>query len=268
MFIHLSQPVDSDSSLWMDRPHCDLVLEKEISHGVDAHGTIIAELDLSELIYGMIFFLLSFILIGWPLLILLAGLSFVYPLIGAAKASQGDICEYPGSLNIIKFSFKPRRQNESFRLRKHQEGNVGHPAPLGLFCPVGDDPLFTGLSTSSRKTLKMVLGFPSWVFWGIALPGWDPTSPSFFLFVSVWQRIPSMPMSRRKPTRHPPKGNRRNRRLWKPFSDPGSQPTQGGASVRLDQLRCLHNSLSSPSHGLQGKSPKGQKRVHERILSR
>ena len=57
---------------------------------------------LSELIYGMIFFLLSFILIGWPLLILLAGLSFVYPLIGAAKASQGVIWKYPGSLNIIK----------------------------------------------------------------------------------------------------------------------------------------------------------------------
>ena len=103
MFIHLSQlcgyliPV-----LGWIVPIAIWFLKKDLSPKIDAHGTIVLNWILSELIYGMIFILLSFILIGWPLLILLAGLSFVYPLIGAAKASQGDIWKYPGSLNIIK----------------------------------------------------------------------------------------------------------------------------------------------------------------------
>ena len=80
MFIHLSQlcgyliPV-----LGWIVPIAIWFLKKDLSPKIDAHGTIVLNWILSELIYGMIFFLLSFILIGWPLLILLAGLSLCIP---------------------------------------------------------------------------------------------------------------------------------------------------------------------------------------------
>jgi uncharacterized Tic20 family protein len=57
---------------------------------------------LSTLIYGVAFSMLTFILIGWPLLGLLAVVSFVYPLMGASKASKGKVWGYPGSIQLIQ----------------------------------------------------------------------------------------------------------------------------------------------------------------------
>ena len=117
-----------------------------------------------------------------------------------------------------------------------------------------------GYQQAPEETLKMVLGFPSWVFWGIALP-WLGSNLAIIFFVcfGMWQRIPSMPMSPRRPTRHPPKGPGEIDAHGNPFTlDPGSQPTQGGASVRLDQLRCLHALCLRPSHGLQEESERAK----------
>ena len=166
----------------MDRPHSDLVLEKDLSPKIDAHGTIVLNWILSELIYGMIFFLLSFIVIGWPLLILLAGLSFVYPLIGAAKASQGDIWNYPWIPQHHQASSPDGRMNHSVyeNTKKETWGILLLWACFALWVMI---PCYLlGYQQAPEETLKMVLGFPSWVFWGIALP-WLGSNLAIILFV-------------------------------------------------------------------------------------
>jgi uncharacterized Tic20 family protein len=68
---------------------------------VDKHGRIVTNWILTEIILGLIFFLLTFIIIGWPLLLVLAILSVIYPIIGGVKANNGELWKYPFSLQVF-----------------------------------------------------------------------------------------------------------------------------------------------------------------------
>jgi uncharacterized Tic20 family protein len=57
---------------------------------------------ISVIIYAVIFVLLSFIVIGIPLLVMLAVLTVIFPIIGAIKASNGEVWRYPLSFSFFK----------------------------------------------------------------------------------------------------------------------------------------------------------------------
>ncbi|AWM31656.1 DUF4870 domain-containing protein [Hymenobacter nivis] len=70
-------------------------VKKEELPGIDAHGKVVANWIVSALIYGAVAGGLCFVLVGFPLLGLLALLAFVFPIIGALKASDGVVWAYP-----------------------------------------------------------------------------------------------------------------------------------------------------------------------------
>lgn len=68
---------------------------------LDAHGKAVANWMLSELIYVTIGVILFFFIIGIPFLLVLGVLSVVFPIVGAVKASKGEVWTYP--LSILFF---------------------------------------------------------------------------------------------------------------------------------------------------------------------
>ncbi len=68
----------------------------------DAHGKMVVNFLISFLIYGVVATVLSFVLIGIPLLIALGIAAIVYPIIGAIKANEGTLWSYPLVLHILK----------------------------------------------------------------------------------------------------------------------------------------------------------------------
>lgn len=73
-------------------------VQKENMPDLDIHGRIVTNWIISEIIYGVIFAILCFVLIGIPLLIVLGVLSVAFPIIGALKANQGQTWKYPLSI--------------------------------------------------------------------------------------------------------------------------------------------------------------------------
>ena len=103
MFIHLSQfcgyliPLAGlivPIVLWQ--------VKKNESEIIDKHGRIVVNWIISELIYGLVFVVLVFVLIGIPLLIALGILSIVFPIIGGVKANNGEIWPYPLSIKFFR----------------------------------------------------------------------------------------------------------------------------------------------------------------------
>ena len=72
-------------------------VKKNESQLIDQHGRIVANWLVTAFIAGIVFFMLSFLLIGIPLLILLGVLCIVFPIVGAIKANDGIAWPYPGS---------------------------------------------------------------------------------------------------------------------------------------------------------------------------
>ncbi|VGO12297.1 hypothetical protein PDESU_00848 [Pontiella desulfatans] len=77
------------------------LIKRNDSPVIDRHGRIVINWILTEIIYGIIFALLSIFVIGIPLLIILGILAFVYPIIGAVKASGGKTWDYPGNIHFL-----------------------------------------------------------------------------------------------------------------------------------------------------------------------
>jgi uncharacterized Tic20 family protein len=69
---------------------------------IDAHGKIVVNWIISSILYGAISFLLTFVLIGFPLLILLYVLGIVFPIIGGIKANNGVTWKYPLTINFLR----------------------------------------------------------------------------------------------------------------------------------------------------------------------
>jgi len=70
--------------------------------GLVPHANVIFNWLISAIIYAVIFVLLSFILIGIPLLLALAVVAVIFPIIGAVKASNGEVWRYPLSFSFFK----------------------------------------------------------------------------------------------------------------------------------------------------------------------
>jgi uncharacterized Tic20 family protein len=69
---------------------------------LDEHGKMVANWLISALIYGAISFLLVFVVVGVPMLIVLGILLVVFPIVGAVKANNGELWRYPLTITILK----------------------------------------------------------------------------------------------------------------------------------------------------------------------
>lgn len=69
---------------------------------LDVHGKIVVNWIISELIYFAGAFVLSFLLIGIPIMVAIAIVGIVFPIIGGLKANNGEVWQYPLSLKLIK----------------------------------------------------------------------------------------------------------------------------------------------------------------------
>lgn len=103
MLIHLSQLAGMIIPLlgWV----LPLILwqtKKDTSSFIDEHGKIVMNWIISTVIYGVICWILVFLLIGVILLIALGICSLVFIIVGAIKANNGEVWPYPLSIPFIK----------------------------------------------------------------------------------------------------------------------------------------------------------------------
>ncbi|MEM8864872.1 MAG: DUF4870 domain-containing protein, partial [Planctomycetota bacterium] len=77
------------------------LLRRDALPGIDAHGREVANWTLSYLIYLLVAGLLCIVLIGVPIVIVLAVLGSVFPIIGAIHASHGRCWRYPLTIRFF-----------------------------------------------------------------------------------------------------------------------------------------------------------------------
>ena len=70
--------------------------------GIDAHGKVVVNWIISEIIYFIGGMLLCFIIIGIPILIAVGIVGIVFPIIGAVKANSGQLWKYPLTIPFFK----------------------------------------------------------------------------------------------------------------------------------------------------------------------
>lgn len=69
---------------------------------IDAHGKMIVNWFLSALIYFVASAILTIVLIGILGFLAVGLMSIVFPIIGAIKANQGELWEYPLTIKFLK----------------------------------------------------------------------------------------------------------------------------------------------------------------------
>lgn len=78
------------------------LIKKDGSPILDAHGKEALNFQISSYIYGAVAAVLILVLIGLLLLPLVIILNLVFTIIGAMKASQGELYRYPLTIRFIK----------------------------------------------------------------------------------------------------------------------------------------------------------------------
>lgn len=103
MFLHLSQLLNFVFPLGgVIAPIVIWQLKKDEIPALDAHGKMIVNWIISSLIYSVISFVLLFVLVGILGFIALAVIGVVFPIVGAIKANNGEIWEYPLTIKFLK----------------------------------------------------------------------------------------------------------------------------------------------------------------------
>lgn len=103
MFLHLSQLAGYVIPLvGLIAPIVIWQMKKDEYPILDEHGKAVVNWLISELIYGAICFVLVFIVIGFPMLMVLGILAVVFPIIGGIKANNGELWHYPMAINILQ----------------------------------------------------------------------------------------------------------------------------------------------------------------------
>lgn len=77
-------------------------IKKEQMPEIDAHGKMVLNFIISMVIYSVVAFLLTFVLVGFILLPALAAIGLIFPIIGGIKANNGELWQYPLILHLIK----------------------------------------------------------------------------------------------------------------------------------------------------------------------
>lgn len=78
------------------------VIKKDSLPGLAPHANVVFNWMISAVIYAIVSIVLIFVLVGFLTLFAVAVLSIVFPIIGAIKASEGEVWPYPLSIPIFK----------------------------------------------------------------------------------------------------------------------------------------------------------------------
>lgn len=73
-------------------------LKKDELPGITPHAHVVLNWIITSLVYAVICFILTFIVIGAFGFVILALLTVVYAIIGGVKANDGELWEYPGTI--------------------------------------------------------------------------------------------------------------------------------------------------------------------------
>jgi uncharacterized Tic20 family protein len=77
-------------------------LKKEELPGIDAHGKVVVNWIISGIIYVILCCLLIIVIAGIPLLIALFVVGIIFPIVGAIKANDGIVWNYPLTITFLK----------------------------------------------------------------------------------------------------------------------------------------------------------------------
>ena len=94
LFFHFLGHIFGPLAVWL--------IKRGDSPEIDAHGKESLNFQLSMLIYDAIAFVLCFVLIGIPILILLWVLNTIFVIIASIQASEGKLYRYPLAISLIK----------------------------------------------------------------------------------------------------------------------------------------------------------------------
>ena len=76
-------------------------LTRKEDEQIDQQGRVIFNWILSALIYGFVSFILMFLLIGFPMLLALVVCNIVFIILGALKAKDGVVKNYPLTIRFF-----------------------------------------------------------------------------------------------------------------------------------------------------------------------
>ena len=104
MLTHLSQLLDLVTGIGgFIVPLVIWLTQKDKVLGMDAHGKMILNFQISIFIYSILSIPLILLFgLGILLLILIGIIAIVFPILNAIKVNNGEIPSYPLSINIIK----------------------------------------------------------------------------------------------------------------------------------------------------------------------
>ena len=101
LLMHLSQLLIFAGGIGGAAPIVMWAISKDDSRAANRHGMVILNWYISALIYGVVSGLLCFVVIGIPMVLALAGLTVAFPIIGAMKANEGTLWNYPLSIKFF-----------------------------------------------------------------------------------------------------------------------------------------------------------------------
>ncbi len=103
MFLHLSQLANVILfPLGIIAPILIWQIKKDQMPELDAHGKMVVNWMISSTIYAIVSLVLILLLIGIPMIIAVGVISVVFPIVGAIKANNGELWEYPLTIKFLK----------------------------------------------------------------------------------------------------------------------------------------------------------------------
>jgi len=103
LFLHLSQFANVIFfPLGIIAPILIWQLNKEKMPALDAHGKMVTNWMISATIYAIVSIILMFVLVGFLTILAVAVMGIVFPIIGAIKANNGELWEYPLTIKFLK----------------------------------------------------------------------------------------------------------------------------------------------------------------------
>ena len=76
--------------------------QKDKMPALDAHGKMVANWMISSVIYAVVSIVLMFVLIGFLTMLAVCIMGVVFPIIGAMKANNGELWDYPLAIKFVK----------------------------------------------------------------------------------------------------------------------------------------------------------------------
>ena len=76
--------------------------QKDKIPALDAHGKMVANWMISATIYGVVSFVLAFVLIGFLTGLAVWLMAIIFPIVGGVKANNGEFWEYPLTIKFLK----------------------------------------------------------------------------------------------------------------------------------------------------------------------